>query len=251
MRTRCPHCKAIFEVQDKYVSKNVKCPKCGEPFVIVPLTESPPATICTNCRQIIPSKGQTCFFESQVVCPECDKTLRIELSESMQPSWVSWKQANVAGIGVGVFFLAVVIFALATADPKPILKKVPPSSSYTINPELHDAINAGQHAADMDRWRTMNVWTPLIFFGVSILLIVRSFRVGMSFFRGLLVFFGAALSGTTIMTLFESMKAMGQTYGPIDPAGMVGLFIGIAILGGLCALMLVFGFKAAKPKKAT
>jgi predicted Zn finger-like uncharacterized protein len=43
MKTQCPHCKARFNVDEKFTGKQAKCPKCGKPFIIEPLMEQPVA----------------------------------------------------------------------------------------------------------------------------------------------------------------------------------------------------------------
>jgi predicted Zn finger-like uncharacterized protein len=41
MKTQCPNCKARFNVNDKFVGKQAKCPKCANPFTIQPFVETP------------------------------------------------------------------------------------------------------------------------------------------------------------------------------------------------------------------
>jgi predicted Zn finger-like uncharacterized protein len=41
MKTQCPHCKARFNVDDKFAGKQAKCPKCSKPFTIEPFIETP------------------------------------------------------------------------------------------------------------------------------------------------------------------------------------------------------------------
>jgi predicted Zn finger-like uncharacterized protein len=45
MKTQCPHCKARFNVNDKFEGKQAKCLKCAKPFTIEPLTETPAAVV--------------------------------------------------------------------------------------------------------------------------------------------------------------------------------------------------------------
>ena len=43
MKTQCPNCKARFNINDKFVGKQAKCPKCAKPFTIEPFIETPVA----------------------------------------------------------------------------------------------------------------------------------------------------------------------------------------------------------------
>lgn len=43
MKTQCPHCKAKFNVNDKFAGKQAKCLKCAKPFTIEPIVETPAA----------------------------------------------------------------------------------------------------------------------------------------------------------------------------------------------------------------
>ena len=43
MKTQCPNCKARFNVNDKFIGKQAKCPKCTKPFTIEALIEQPVA----------------------------------------------------------------------------------------------------------------------------------------------------------------------------------------------------------------
>jgi len=41
MKTQCPHCKAKFNANEKFIGKQAKCPKCAKPFTIEPFIETP------------------------------------------------------------------------------------------------------------------------------------------------------------------------------------------------------------------
>ena len=43
MKTQCPNCKAKFNINEASVGKQVKCPKCTQPFTIEPFIETPAA----------------------------------------------------------------------------------------------------------------------------------------------------------------------------------------------------------------
>jgi predicted Zn finger-like uncharacterized protein len=41
MKTQCPHCKAKFNANEKFIGKQAKCPKCAKPFTIEAVIETP------------------------------------------------------------------------------------------------------------------------------------------------------------------------------------------------------------------
>ena len=53
MRTQCPHCKTVFKTREEHEGKKTKCPKCKQPFVVVPFAE-PTETeeACKNERKV-------------------------------------------------------------------------------------------------------------------------------------------------------------------------------------------------------
>jgi predicted Zn finger-like uncharacterized protein len=53
MKTQCPNCKARFNVNDKFIGKQAKCPKCTKPFTIEALIEQPVA-VETPAKSAVP-----------------------------------------------------------------------------------------------------------------------------------------------------------------------------------------------------
>src|SRR5262245_1684594 len=44
LATQCPHCRARIQLKNaEWAGKNVKCPACGEPFIVKPLALAPAA----------------------------------------------------------------------------------------------------------------------------------------------------------------------------------------------------------------
>ena len=76
MKTQCPHCQTKFNAPDKHKGKKVKCPKCGQLFVIALFSEAAGAEVCTNCGRAIGKLEQPCVFKDEIVFSECDQKLR-------------------------------------------------------------------------------------------------------------------------------------------------------------------------------
>jgi len=58
MKTQCPNCKAKFNVNDKFVGKQAKCPKCAKGFTIEPFIETPVAALTAeNAEKSVESNG--------------------------------------------------------------------------------------------------------------------------------------------------------------------------------------------------
>jgi len=79
----------MFRTQDDSAGKKVKCPKCNQPFAIVPLTEAPvqpqpedndkakaQAKVCEYCGQTIDTAEQPYAHKGKVVCGTCSRMLQ-------------------------------------------------------------------------------------------------------------------------------------------------------------------------------
>lgn len=64
MKTQCPHCREIYDVESDAIGKQATCPGCGKEFLVVNYNLAP----CPDCGALI-SKRVT-------VCPKCGAPLR-------------------------------------------------------------------------------------------------------------------------------------------------------------------------------
>ena len=66
-KIKCPHCHILLNSPDTLSGKNVKCPKCGKPF-LVKIAEPPPAWVCAECGK---SNGEPVQFYEEILCEQC------------------------------------------------------------------------------------------------------------------------------------------------------------------------------------
>ncbi len=84
MKTQCPHCKAKFNVNDKFAGKQAKCLKCTKPFTIEPLVETS-AAVEPPAASPKPAEEQTA--KAQPAAPPVKSPEPVEIpAQSAQPA---------------------------------------------------------------------------------------------------------------------------------------------------------------------
>lgn len=194
--------------------------------------------ICTNCGRQMPRSEQACVFKGQIVCKECDQSLRkvskrsdsedkrAERPKFAKPRqklrWLSLREANKVGIAVSVLFLLTGIYTLSQGPRKEArfesIEGKFASVTYTHSLEY--------------RVQT----TCLI--AVALCLLVRSFLSGLGLARGVITAFGAYLSTLPLILLIS--------FGITKEPGVVFLDFAFCFLG---IALLIFGFMPDKDYK--
>ncbi len=234
MRTQCPHCKAEFNSPDEGEGKEVKCPKCAEPFVIAPLAEKLTVEVCTSCGKRIGKLEQACLFEGNIVCAQCDSKLRLK------PNGPTEQEVNLSGatleqiqkgnlkapveVSIGGMIVAAIFVFIAFLPL--INKSMEPSGRST---QMYDP--------EIEKFGDLSTFLTCI--GVAITLFIRSLLGRFEFWRGVLIVFGSFIAFATITLLAFMLIKHGM---PSDYSGLVGMLILLLP----AAILLKYGFKAKR-----
>ena len=209
MKTRCPHCRTKFNTPDEHEGKKIKCTKCGQPFVIAPFAEGPAVEVCTSCGRQIGELEQACVWHGVIVCKQCDQKLRksAEISRTRMAKeegraveeqvdvtlhipergegiqWLPFRKASKVTfiLALTLIFLAIFLFFQ--------------DRSYLRIYGSRFEIVTTTGPQSIEDWLTMFAYV-----GPSLFLMVRSFRPGLSFWRGLLTWLGGCLVSAGVWT---------------------------------------------------
>ena len=111
MNTQCPKCKASHKVTEELQGKKVICSKCKESFICSTIPKSPPQkqdhspTVnepekCANCGRVINKLEQAYLYQKNVVCSNCDETLRNQSVKAPPQPFKVEQTKSMSGLGV-------------------------------------------------------------------------------------------------------------------------------------------------------
>jgi len=231
MKTQCPHCNAKFTAPDGSVGKKVKCPRCGQLFVIAILAEIPRMETCTKCGRPIGQSEQACVFNGGIVCQECDESLRkgtvtnemtgaSQIVNSVRKSrFLPFRKASKVGLVLSIIILFFTVRNIVEGPRKETKLEFTEDKVLTV-----------QYTHHHEYW-SINI-VGIVF---SVCLCVRSFLPGLGFWRGVLTYVGVAV----ILMIPLNFIFIGIPLG----FGLFSMNIGFMALGGI---MLYYGFKQKK-----
>ncbi len=242
MKTQCSHCRIIFNVDEKYRGKKVRCPNCNQSFVITALPDEKNTTKCTKCGRAIQSVQASHIVQGKHLCQQCYEQQREEPKQPTEkpetttcespaawasaPSrsyqvaeeesgWLSFHEANKIGIVAAILILLPGIYFS-------FLRETPVPFSNAL-------------------WWKMG--KMVIWLAVSLCLLGRSFRPRLGVWRGVLTVLGAFVVVPSVAGLvtnfgdFRSRFAVGFRYNPF------GTICGIALVLAFGAWCLKCGFR--------
>ena len=103
IKTQCPHCEAVYKVPDVYQGKQINCPKCKESFTIQKYegaNKTQQVEHCGHCGRMLQKDERACVYEGQVVCHQCNESLR-------HPTYVT-QTKSVSGLGIAALVLGLI-----------------------------------------------------------------------------------------------------------------------------------------------
>ena len=103
IKTQCPHCEAVYKVPDVYQGKQINCPKCKESFTIQKYkgaNKTQQVQHCGHCGRMLQKDERACVYEGQVVCHQCNESLR-------HPTYVT-QTKSVSGLGIAALVLGLI-----------------------------------------------------------------------------------------------------------------------------------------------
>lgn len=103
MKTQCPHCEAVYKIPDVYQDKQVNCPKCKEAFTARKYegaNKAQKVEHCENCGRAMGKLERGYIYEGQVVCKQCNESLR-------HPLYVT-QTKSVSGLGIAALVLGLI-----------------------------------------------------------------------------------------------------------------------------------------------
>ncbi|MBN2271506.1 MAG: zinc-ribbon domain-containing protein [Sedimentisphaerales bacterium] len=271
MRTQCSHCQSMFKVPEEHKGNKVKCPKCGQLFVIRPFVEKAPLEVCSSCGRNIGKLDHPCVFEGEVVCTECDEKFRevrrvspdAELPPSKspeqvcKPEWLPLSQASKAGIivasivilsGIGMLFYK----SEVPHAPAQKMREISIPAGAPILDNQGNIVGFGKERKvmipegpfdpppDPETVRFRRLVGIGAILGIGICILLRSFLSGLGAVRLLLTILGGLIVGFSFGQIFAAVVCWGWS---INPGALAGSLI--CSLPG--AVLLKYGFR---PKKS-
>lgn len=103
MKTQCPHCEAVYNIPDVYQDKQINCPKCKEAFTARKYegaNKAQKVEHCENCGRAMGKLERGYIYEGQVVCKQCNESLR-------HPLYIT-QTKSVSGLGIAALVLGLV-----------------------------------------------------------------------------------------------------------------------------------------------
>lgn len=103
MKTQCPHCEAVYKIPDAYRDKQINCLKCKEAFTARKyegVNKAQKVEHCENCGKAMEKLEREYVYEGQVVCKQCNESLRHPLYMTQTKS--------VSGLGIAALVLGLI-----------------------------------------------------------------------------------------------------------------------------------------------